>query len=571
LVGIVWVDIGMITVAIYTEEDNQQSAKRPVINTLDTSECKIGRNKSNDVVLDDPSVSPEHARIYRENDGYFICDMKSGSGTFIQGFRLPAMHKIKMQQGTVVNIGRHNLRLESDAVQADDLHRNEVGDNDSVAIGYAKDKNDRRSKYFKDPRMFKLKAEVHQQLLDIIELRRLDFNKTNDEDLRKQCHKIVRKILSDSRYASLNDLNVQVIIKDILDEALGLGPLEEFLADDDITEIMVNRPDRIYIEKKGKIRRSRKIFSNTKSVQRIITRIVGPLGRRIDESSPMVDARLADGSRVNVVIPPLALDGPCLTIRKFAKIPLTVEDVIRYKSINRAMVDFIKTCVVNRKNILIAGGTGSGKTTALNVFSSFIPEGERVVTIEDAAELQLPQDHVIRLESRPANIEGRGEITIRHLVKNSLRMRPDRIIIGECRSGETLDMLQAMNTGHDGSITTIHANSPKDVVSRLETMVLQAGTDLSSRAIREQIASALDIVIQQMRFSCGARKITNISEVVGMEGDQIILQDIFYFKQLGIDSDGKTIGSFLATGWIPQFYEALQDSGAQTDMSIFHN
>jgi pilus assembly protein CpaF len=285
----------------------------------------------------------------------------------------------------------------------------------------------------------------------------------------------------------------------------------------------------------------------------------------------MVDARLADGSRVNVVIPPLALDGPCLTIRKFAKIPLTVEDMIRYKSINRAMVDFIKTCVVNRKNILIAGGTGSGKTTALNVFSSFIPEGERVVTIEDAAELQLPQDHVIRLESRPANIEGRGEITIRHLVKNSLRMRPDRIIIGECRSGETLDMLQAMNTGHDGSITTIHANSPKDVVSRLETMVLQAGTDLSSRAIREQIASALDIVIQQMRFSCGARKITNISEVVGMEGDQIILQDIFYFKQLGIDSDGKTIGSFLATGWIPQFYEALQDSGAQTDMSIFHN
>ncbi|MGD9008067.1 MAG: CpaF family protein [Desulfobacteraceae bacterium] len=419
--------------------------------------------------------------------------------------------------------------------------------------------------------MFKLKAEVHQQLLDIIELRRLDFNKTNDEDLRKQCDAIVKKILSDRRYDSLNDIDEQALIKDILDEALGLGPLEGFLADDDITEIMVNRPDRIYLEKKGKIRRSQKIFSNTKSVQRIISRIVGPLGRRIDESSPMVDARLADGSRVNVVIPPLALDGPCLTIRKFSKIPLTVEDMIRYKSISRSMVDFIQTCVVNRKNILIAGGTGSGKTTALNVFSSFIPEGERVVTIEDAAELQLPQDHVIRLESRPANIEGRGEITIRHLVKNALRMRPDRIIIGECRSGETLDMLQAMNTGHDGSITTIHANSPKDVVSRLETMVLQAGTDLSSRAIREQIASALDIVIQQMRFGCGARKITNISEVVGMEDDQIVLQDIFYFKQYGVDAEKKTTGTFLATGWIPEFYEALQDSGAQTDMSIFHN
>lgn len=561
----------MITVAIYTEEDSRQSAKRPVLNTLDTSECKIGRSRSNDVVLDDPGVSPEHARIYREKDGYFICDMKSGSGTFIQGFRLPAMHKIKLQQGTVVNIGRHHLRLENDAAQTDNINLNEIDDSNIAAAGHLKNKNEQANKYFNDPRMFELKAEVHQQLLDIIELRRLDFNKTNDEDLRKQCDKIVRKILSDRRYDCLNDLNEQALLKDILDEALGLGPLEEYLADDDITEIMVNRPDRIYIEKMGKIRRSQKIFSNTKSVHKIIARIVGPLGRRIDESSPMVDARLSDGSRVNVVIPPLALDGPCLTIRKFAKIPLTVEDMIRYKSISRSMVEFIKTCVVNRKNILIAGGTGSGKTTALNVFSSFIPEGERVVTIEDAAELQLPQDHVIRLESRPANIEGRGEITIRHLVKNSLRMRPDRIIIGECRSGETLDMLQAMNTGHDGSITTIHANSPKDVVSRLETMVLQAGTDLSSRAIREQIASALDIVIQQMRFGCGARKITNIAEVVGMEDDQIILQDIFYFKQHGVDSDKKTTGSFLATGWIPEFYETLQDSGAPTDMSIFHN
>ncbi|MGD9222048.1 MAG: ATPase, T2SS/T4P/T4SS family, partial [Desulfobacteraceae bacterium] len=288
----------MITVSIYTEADDPQSTKRPVINTLDASECKIGRNKSNDVVLDDPNVSPQHARIYREREGCFICDMKSGSGTYMQGFRLPAMHKIKLRQGAVVTIGRHKLRLENGAARADSISPNQVGDNDSTAARHLKNRTDQASDYFQDPRMFRLKAEVHQQLLDIIELRRLDFNRTNDEDLRKQCDAIVRKILSDRRYDSLNDIDEQALIKDILDEALGLGPLEGFLADDDITEIMVNRPDRIYLEKKGKIRRSRKIFSNTKSVQRIISRIVGPLGRRIDESSPMVDARLADGSRV---------------------------------------------------------------------------------------------------------------------------------------------------------------------------------------------------------------------------------------------------------------------------------
>ncbi len=561
----------MMTVAIYEEDDRRKGESRPALNVIKANECRIGRGNHNDIVLDDLNVSRDHARIVEEKDGYFICDLKSKSGTFIQGHRLPALHKIKLKAGTAVNIGRNYLKLENDAVPSGESIPSEGDNRNAPEVSDSETRDKPSGEHDRQPDILSLKADVHQQLLEIIELRRLDFKNTGDEDLRRQCDKIVRKILAIRHGGNLKDIDEQVVIKDILDEALGLGPLEDFLTDDAVTEIMVNRPDRIYVEKNGKIQKSDKIFSNTKSVQRIISRIVGPLGRRIDESSPMVDARLADGSRVNVVIPPLALDGPCLTIRKFSKTPLRVEDLIRYESINRGMMNFIKTCVSYRKNILIAGGTGSGKTTALNVFSSFIPNGERIVTIEDAAELQLPQDHVIRLESRPANIEGRGEITIRHLVKNSLRMRPDRIIIGECRGGETLDMLQAMNTGHDGSITTIHANSPRDVVSRLETMVLQAGTDLSSRAIREQIASALDILIQQTRFGCGARKITHISEVVGMEDDHIVLQDIFYFKQQGTNADGKTTGSFLATGWIPDFYEALGNSGARMDMSIFHN
>jgi pilus assembly protein CpaF len=561
----------MISVAVYTEHEDQRSEAMPVIKTIDENECRIGRKKNNHVVLDDPEVSLEHARIYKEHDGYLVQDMKSRMGTFIQGTRLPALHKIKVRAGTVVEIGSHHLRLENNASCKEDKRINREKSDDIAEVFELKPEAAIQTSYYQNPRFFELKAEIHQQLLDIIELRRLDFNQTDDAELRKQCDIIVKKILTEHRFDKLQALNEQEVIKDILDEALGLGPLEGFLDDESISEIMVNRPDRIYIEQNGKIKRSDKIFSNTKSVNRIISRIVGPLGRRVDESSPMVDARLADGSRVNVVIPPLALDGPCLTIRKFSKIPLTIEDMLSYNSINRAMIEFIRTCVVNRKNMLIAGGTGSGKTTTLNVFSNFIPEGDRVVTIEDAAELQLHQDHVIRLESRPPNIEGKGEITIRHLVKNALRMRPDRIIIGECRSGETLDMLQAMNTGHDGSITTIHANSPRDVVSRLETMVLQAGTDLSSRAIREQIASALDIVVQQTRFGCGARKITNISEIVGIEDSQIVMQDIFYFKQYGIDNEGKTMGGFLATGWIPEFYDELQRRGAEPDMSIFHN
>ncbi|MCP4715449.1 MAG: CpaF family protein, partial [Deltaproteobacteria bacterium] len=338
-----------------------------------------------------------------------------------------------------------------------------------------------------------------------------------------------------------------------------------------VSEIMVNRSDQIYIERNGRLEPAPKIFSSDHSVISVISRIVTPIGRRIDESSPLVDARLQDGSRVNAIIPPLALNGPSITIRKFAKVPLTTENLIQFGTLTPSMAAFIKTCVVYRKNIVVSGGTGSGKTTLLNIFSSFIPKTERIVTIEDSAELQLAQDHVVRLESRPPNIEGKGAVPIRELVRNALRMRPDRIVVGECRGGEALDMLQAMNTGHDGSLTTGHANSPRDMLSRLETMVLMSGEDLPSRAIREQIAAAVDFIVQQSRFSCGTRRITSISEVTGIEDGQILLQEIFNFKPKGFDSAGKTQGTFLATGWIPAFFEDLQNRGIAVDMDIFHN
>ena len=334
---------------------------------------------------------------------------------------------------------------------------------------------------------------------------------------------------------------------------------------------MVNRKDQIFVERRGRLALSPKIFSSDLSLMGVITRIVGPIGRRVDESSPMVDARLKDGSRVNVIIPPLALDGPSVTIRKFPSSPLEIGDLIQFNTLTSAMAAFIESCVVNRKNIVISGGTGSGKTTTLNILSGYIPEHERIVTIEDAAELQLPQEHVVRMESRPPNIEGKGAVTIRDLVRNALRMRPDRIIVGECRGGESLDMLQAMNTGHDGSLTTGHANSPEDMLARLETMVMMSGEDLPSRAIREQIAAGVDFIIQQTRFSCGTRKITHISEVAGIEEGKVVLQDIYYFKQEGFDHDGNTSGRFMATGWIPRFYDELQQRGIEMNMDIFHN
>ena len=356
-----------------------------------------------------------------------------------------------------------------------------------------------------------------------------------------------------------------------MDDALGLGPVEDLLEDASITEIMVNKYDRIYIERNGKLHLSNKRFLDDAQVLAVIYRIVAPLGRAINESSPLVDARLADGSRVNAIIPPLALQGPTLTIRKFSKRRLTTDDLIKFGTLNQNMVDFLNVSVVQRRNIVISGGTGSGKTTLLNILSAFIPTDERIVTVEDAAELSLPQDHVVSLEARPPNIEGKGAIPIRDLVKNCLRMRPDRIVVGECRGGEALDMLQAMNTGHDGSLTTAHANSPRDAISRLETMVLMAGMELPIKAIRQQIASAINIIVQQSRMPDGSRKITHISEITGMEGEIITMQDIFTFDQEGFDSEGKVVGTFEASGIIPNFYHVLKKRGIEVDLKIFEN
>jgi pilus assembly protein CpaF len=358
------------------------------------------------------------------------------------------------------------------------------------------------------------------------------------------------------------------LFESIVAEILGYGPLEQFLGMEGVTEIMVNGPKDVFIERSGKVLRVNVQFEDDDHLMRIIDRIVAPLGRRIDEGSPMVDARLPDGSRVNAVVPPIALNGPVLTIRLFAKIPFTVENIIDFGTITPEAVEFLKACVVSKLNIFISGGTGSGKTTLLNILSSFIPDGERIVTIENAAELQLRQDHVVTLESRAANVEGRGEVTIQDLVINSLRMRPDRIIVGEVRGGEALDMLQAMNTGHDGSLATGHANSTRDMLTRLETMVLMAGMDLPHRAIREQIASAVNLVVHQDRMRDGTRKVTSISEIQGMEGDVITTSEIFRFEQTGMEN-GKVIGRLRPTGLRPKFMWRIQDAGIMLPPSIF--
>jgi len=359
------------------------------------------------------------------------------------------------------------------------------------------------------------------------------------------------------------------IINEVADEVLGYGPIEPLLKDETISEVMVNGPHQVYIERKGKLILSDAHFRDNDHVMHVIEKIVAPLGRRIDESSPLVDARLPDGSRVNAIIPPLAIKGPCLTIRKFAKDPLTVENLIEFGTVTEDMAEFLRACVEGKLNIVVSGGTGSGKTTTLNILSSFIPSDERIVTVEDAAELQLRQDHVVTLETRPPNIEGKGAILMRDLVRNSLRMRPDRIVVGEVRGGEALDMLQAMNTGHDGSLTTGHANTPRDMLSRLETMVLMAGMDLPVRAIREQIASAVDLIVQQSRLRDGSRKITHLTEVQGMEGDIIVMQDIFVFEQNGRDEDGKIIGQMKPSGIRPKFIEKLAANGINIPNEIF--
>jgi pilus assembly protein CpaF len=390
---------------------------------------------------------------------------------------------------------------------------------------------------------------------------------TNQVEVRRQIEEIFSIAVDDEGLALTRAERVRML-EQITDEIVGLGPLEPLLRDESITEIMVNGPRQVYIERAGKLELTNLSFQNDDHVMRIIDRIISPIGRRVDESSPMVDARLTDGSRVNAIIPPLSLVGPVITIRKFAASPFTVDDLIRFGTATPEMFDFLKACVEARLNVFVSGGTGSGKTTTLNVLSSFIPNDERIVTIEDAAELQLRQEHVITLESRPSNIEGKGAITIRELVRNSLRMRPDRIVVGEVRSAEALDMLQAMNTGHDGSMSTGHSNSPRDMLSRVETMVLMAGMDLPLRAIREQIASAVDLIVHQSRLKDGTRRVTSITEVQGMEGDVIVMQEVFTFEQTGV-VDGQIQGKLRPTGIRPKFTEKFEVMGISLPPALF--
>jgi pilus assembly protein CpaF len=419
------------------------------------------------------------------------------------------------------------------------------------------------SSYLQDPNMVKLKAYLNTTVSR-------EFNEvsTSSDERAAIVQESLNKAYEQTGLKLPENLRNQ-LFREVLDDLIGYGPIQPLLDEPEITEVMVNRPNQVYIERKGKLIETNVRFDNDYHILRIIERIISPLGRRIDTESPMVDARLPDGSRVNAVIPPVAIDGPMLTIRKFSKNKLTIDQLIEYETLTRLMSDFLRACVLGRLNIVISGGTGSGKTTLLNVLSSFIPETERVVTIEDSAELRLDQKHIVRMEARPPNIDGRGEVTIRDMVRNALRMRPDRIVVGECRGGEALDMLTAMNTGHDGSLTTLHANSPRDALLRLETMVLMAGMELPLKVIRQQIASAVDLIVHQSRLKNGPRKITAISEVAGMEGETIVMTDIFKFEQTGISPEGEVIGNFKPTGIRPMFSPRLEAVGYRLSAEMF--
>jgi pilus assembly protein CpaF len=546
----------------------------------------IGRGDACKIRLRYPDVSERHALLTLRDGGATIEDLHSSNGTQLNGMIIT--NDVKLRADDVIGIGSCLLRVEEQSEAAPPPPPAERPAAPSVPPPPA----ERAPAPLPQPPppqpvaapppvpkaadpmaviRREIKNQIHGELLQRLDLKRMTASRIGAEELQAKARDTIRSIINEvRRNRKLPDgIDPARLEKEIYDEAMRLGPLEDFIADDTITEIMVNGPHKIYVERNGKLELTDQQFMDDESVLAVIERIVSPIGRRIDESQPYVDARLADGSRVNAIIAPLSLIGPCITIRKFAKRALTTDDMVAYGTWTPHASEFLRLCVLMRKNIVVAGGTGSGKTTLLNVLSGFIPETDRIVTIEDAAELRLEQPHVVRLEARPPNIEGRGAVTIRDLVRNSLRMRPDRIIVGECRGGETLDMLQAMNTGHDGSLTTVHANSPRDVVSRLETMVLMSGIELPSRAIREQIASAVDIIVHESRMSDGSRKVVCISEIVGLEGQQIVMQDLFEFKQTGIDEHGKVLGRFVPTGSMPTFFEQIKSRGLSIDPAIF--
>jgi pilus assembly protein CpaF len=560
----------------------------------------IGKSAQSEIFLEGWRVGKEHARLFKTPAGILIEDMGTFGGTLVNGEKIiqhgplretdeiqigPYMLKIKElghNASAMVQAAHPRSRSETapvrnkmatESLQSSRLHAIQAaqaarGDAEpasatpGTALVVAFDARQRQVE-------FEWRKRLHGQLLTTIDLRRRDVSRMSDDVLRAETEKLIRELMLELDLEIPNGLDRELLCKQVLDEAIGLGPLEELLEDDSITEIMVNRFDEIYVEKAGRLQKHPLAFTTDRAVMGVIERIVAPIGRRIDESSPMVDARLKDGSRVNAIIPPLALKGATLTIRKFPKRKLSVEDLVNFGSVSHDMAEFLRVCVEQRKNIIVSGGTGSGKTTLLNILSNFIPDGERIITIEDAAELRLHHAHLVSLESRPSNAEGRGAVPIRELVKNSLRMRPDRIVVGECRGAEALDMLQAMNTGHEGSLTTLHANTPRDALARLETLILMAGMDLPLTAIREQIASAVDIIVQQTRFSCGTRKVTHIVELTGMETGKIQLQELFKYQSQGYVADGKIDGDFTGCNMVPSFYEDLIATGNALDIDIF--
>ena len=551
----------MISLKVQGESDPTERVEK-----FASDKVSIGRVAGNDLVLPSGTVSTHHALLYRSNGSWLVADEKSTNGTFLNGQLLSA--PAQLADGDELSVGQFRIRVDlGGAAKAAAAAESAP----AAAAAPAEAARVERAGGPDDEAVRNIRQRIHQRLVEFLDLRWVDLSKLGEEEIRTQAKSAIENILREMAWEMPKGLNRDRLIQEVLDEALGLGPLEDLLADPDISEIMVNRADQIYIERKGKLVLAEKRFTSNRAVLSAIERIVSTIGRRFDESSAMVDARLKDGSRVNAIIPPLALKGPCITIRKFNKSPLKVDDLIRFGAMTRGMANFLKLCVELRQNVVVSGGTGSGKTTLLNMLSSFIPSDERIVTAEDSAELKLMQEHVVSLETRPPNLEGAGAVTIRDLVRNSLRMRPDRVVIGECRGGEALDMLQAMNTGHDGSMTTLHANSPRDALSRMETLVLMAGMDLPVRAIREQIASAVNIILQQTRFSDGSRKVTSIAEVTGIDSEQIQVQEIFYFKQDGYDANGKVIGRHVPTGYIPRFYEQLRQRGLPTDLTIFRS
>jgi len=567
--------------------------KGNILETLQCTEteCGIGRAGKNLVQLSGWRIAGIHAKLIEKEDGIYVSDTSSGIGTLVNGETITTFGPLMANSNITIGAYRLSVKSEkqpSEAAPPSEQKELRQGDeSESVATApqeaVVSEPTHSLNKTFgvrqgteapfiepdRDDRRFIWHKRIHDKLMSAMDLRRTDVQAMNDDELSETVKSLVSDIIQKMARSLPPEVDRAKLAKEVIDEAIGLGPLEDFLAEDSITEIMVNRYDAIYYETHGKLHKSNVTFSSDNAVLSVIERIVSPLGRRIDESSPMVDGRLKDGSRINAIIPPLAIKGPCLTIRKFAKKKLKIEDFVQFGSISNEMAFFLEKAVHYRKNIIISGGTGSGKTTFLNVLSDYISHDERIITVEDSAELKLGQPHVVSLEARPPNMEGKGAILIRDLVKNCLRMRPDRIVVGECRGGETLDMLQAMNTGHDGSLTTVHANSPRDLISRLEVMVMMAGMELPERAIREQIASAVHVIVQQSRFSDGTRKITHITEVTGMETGVVQMQNIFVYKQNGVDADGNVLGEYKATGRIPEFYEVLRQQGLQLDMSIF--